>query len=53
MEWIPNGSLRNETKALKQYAPDLARESYYVRLSKYHWIPLPPLVLRAMSRLSA
>jgi fatty-acid desaturase len=38
--WILNGSLRNETKALKQYAPDLARESYYVWLSKYHWLPL-------------
>lgn len=40
MGWILNGSLRNETIALKQYAPDLTRESYYVWLSKYHWIPL-------------
>jgi len=40
MGWILNGSLRNETKTLKQYAPDLARDSYYVWLNKYHWIPL-------------
>ena len=40
MGWILNGPLRNETKELKQFTPDLARESYYVWLSKYHWIPL-------------
>jgi len=40
MGWILNGSLRNETKALKLYTPDLARDRYYVWLSKYHWIPL-------------
>ena len=40
MGWILNGSLRNETETLKQYAPDLARDSYYVWLNKYHWIPL-------------
>jgi stearoyl-CoA desaturase (delta-9 desaturase) len=40
MGWIVSGSLRNETKALKLYTPDLARDRYYVWLSKYHWIPL-------------
>ena len=40
MGWIMNGSLRNQTATLKQYAPDLAREPYYVWLNKYHWIPL-------------
>ncbi len=40
MGWILNGSLRNESKTLKQYAPDLARERYYVWLNKYHWVPL-------------
>jgi fatty-acid desaturase len=40
MGWILNGSLRNETKALKQYTPDLARDRYYVWLNKYHWVPL-------------
>jgi fatty-acid desaturase len=40
MGWILNGSLRNETKELKQYTPDLARKPYYVWLNKYHWIPL-------------
>jgi stearoyl-CoA desaturase (delta-9 desaturase) len=40
MGWILNGTQRNETKALKQYTPDLARDRYYVWLNKYHWIPL-------------
>jgi stearoyl-CoA desaturase (delta-9 desaturase) len=40
MGWIMNGSLRNQTATLKQYAPDLVRESYYVWLNRYHWIPL-------------
>jgi sn-2 palmitoyl-lipid 9-desaturase len=40
MGWIMNGSLRNETEALKQYAPDLFRERFFVWLDKYHWIPL-------------
>jgi stearoyl-CoA desaturase (delta-9 desaturase) len=40
MGWILNGSLRNEAEMLKQYAPDLTRDGYYVWLNKYHWIPL-------------
>jgi stearoyl-CoA desaturase (delta-9 desaturase) len=40
MGWILNGTLRNEAKVLKSYTPDLARDSYYVWLNKYHWIPL-------------
>jgi fatty-acid desaturase len=40
MGWIMNGSLRNQTATLKQYAPDLTRDGYYVWLSKYHGIPL-------------
>ena len=40
MGWILNGSLRNETEALRQYAPDLARDRYYLWLNKYHWLPL-------------
>lgn len=40
MGWILNGSLRNEAEALRQYAPDLARDRYYLWLNKYHWIPL-------------
>jgi fatty-acid desaturase len=45
MGWILNGSLRNETKALKRYAPDLAWERYYLWLNKYHWLPLTVLGL--------
>jgi fatty-acid desaturase len=40
MGWIMNGTLRNETEALKKYAPDLNREAYYRWLNKYHWLPL-------------
>jgi len=40
MGWILNGALRNKSEALRLYTPDLARDRYYVWLSKYHWIPL-------------
>jgi fatty-acid desaturase len=40
MGWILNGTLRNESAVLKQYAPDLARDRYYLWLNKYHWLPL-------------
>jgi fatty-acid desaturase len=40
MGWIVNGSLHNQSNALKRYTPDLARNSYYVLLNKYHWVPL-------------
>jgi fatty-acid desaturase len=40
MGWLLNGSLRNETNVLRRYAPDLARDKYYVWLNKYHWVPL-------------
>jgi stearoyl-CoA desaturase (delta-9 desaturase) len=40
MGWILNGSLRNETGALRRYAPDLTRERYYRWLNRYHWVPL-------------
>lgn len=40
MGWIMNGSLRNESEALKKYAPDLYRSSYYRWLDRFHWLPL-------------
>jgi fatty-acid desaturase len=40
MGWIMYGSVRNETEALKKYAPDLTREPFYLWLNKYHWVPL-------------
>ncbi len=41
MGWIMSGqSLHAETAVLTRYAPDLGRDSFYVWLSKYHWIPL-------------
>ncbi|MGA9245762.1 MAG: fatty acid desaturase [Silvibacterium sp.] len=39
MGWILQGTLRNRTTLLNRYAPDLARNSFYVWLSRYHWVP--------------
>ncbi|MEO6965378.1 MAG: fatty acid desaturase, partial [Acidobacteriaceae bacterium] len=39
--WILKGkALHTETSLLARYAPDLAKNRFYVLLSKYHWIPL-------------
>ncbi len=39
--WILSGeSLHAQTVMLARYAPDLAKDRFYVWLSKYHWIPL-------------
>ena len=40
MGWILQGTLRNGNTLLKRYAPDLARDSFYVWLSRYHWVPV-------------
>ncbi len=39
MGWLLLGTLRNRNVLLKRYAPDLARDRFYVWLSKYHWVP--------------
>jgi fatty-acid desaturase len=39
--WILSGeSLHAQTVMLARYAPDLAKDRFYVWLSKYHWISL-------------
>jgi stearoyl-CoA desaturase (delta-9 desaturase) len=39
--WILKGkALHTETAMLARYAPDLAKNRFYVVLSKYHWVPL-------------
>lgn len=39
--WILSGvSMHAETATLARYAPDLARDKFYVWLSKYHWVPM-------------
>ena len=39
--WILKGkALHTETAMLARYAPDLAKDRFYVLLSKYHWVPL-------------
>jgi stearoyl-CoA desaturase (delta-9 desaturase) len=39
--WILFGEARhNDTRVMSRYAPDLAREPFYVWLNNYHWLPL-------------
>jgi fatty-acid desaturase len=39
--WILSGvSMHSETAVLARYAPDLAKDKFYVWLSKYHWVPM-------------
>ena len=39
--WLLWGNaLHAQTEVLNRYSPDLARDRFYVWLSKYHWIPL-------------
>ena len=42
--WILHGeSLHQETAKQSRYAPDLARNRFYVLLSNYHWVPMATL----------
>ncbi|HVP00394.1 MAG TPA: fatty acid desaturase [Bryobacteraceae bacterium] len=41
MGWILWGETNhNNTKAMAKYAPDLAKDKFYVWLNNYHWIPM-------------
>ena len=45
--WLLTGeSMHNNTRALSKYAPDLAKDRFYVWLNNYHWAPT--LVLAAL-----
>jgi stearoyl-CoA desaturase (delta-9 desaturase) len=38
--WIVYGNANhNNTQAMAKYAPDLAKDPYYVWLNNYHWVP--------------
>jgi stearoyl-CoA desaturase (Delta-9 desaturase) len=42
--WILMGETKhNNTKLLAKYAPDLAKDRFYVWLNDYHWIPIVAL----------
>jgi fatty-acid desaturase len=46
MGWLLFGqALHNETKTLSKYAPDLAKDPFYLWLSKWHWLPSVILAL--------
>ena len=39
--WLLTGEAKhNNTKLMGKYAPDLARDPFYVWLNDYHWVPL-------------
>ncbi len=41
MGWIIFGDRKhNDTKLMSRYAPDLARDTFYVWLNNYHYVPL-------------
>ena len=45
--WLLVGeSKHNNTNLMAKYAPDLARDPFYVVLNKYHWVPV--LILAAV-----
>jgi stearoyl-CoA desaturase (delta-9 desaturase) len=38
--WLLTGErMHNNTRALSKYAPDLAKDRFYVWLNNYHWLP--------------
>jgi fatty-acid desaturase len=42
--WILLGETNhNNTRVLSKYAPDLAKDKFYVWLNNYHWVPLTVL----------
>ena len=39
--WLLTGeSKHNNTKLMAKYAPDLAKDPFYVTLNTYHWVPI-------------
>ncbi len=39
--WMLYGATRhNNTPMMAKYAPDLAKDPFYVRLNNYHWVPI-------------
>ena len=41
MEWLLRGETKhNNTGLMAKYAPDLAKDPYYVWLNNYHWVPI-------------
>ncbi len=38
--WLMTGeTMHNNTRAMAKYAPDLAKDRFYVWLNNYHWLP--------------
>jgi fatty-acid desaturase len=41
MGWLLWGeTMHNNTRAMSKYAPDLAKDRFYVWLNNYHWVPM-------------
>ncbi len=44
--WLLFGeSLHNNTRKMSKYAPDLAKDRFYVWLNNYHWVPMVALAI--------
>jgi len=44
--WILLGETKhNNTRAMSKYAPDLAKDRFYVWLNNYHWVPMVGLTV--------
>jgi fatty-acid desaturase len=44
--WVVHGGgAAAETALLQRYAPDLAKDPFYAKLDRYHWVPLTTLAL--------
>ena len=44
--WLIWGeTMHNNTRACAKYAPDLARQPYYIWLNNYHWVPAVVMAL--------
>ncbi len=48
--WIILGEAKhNDTRLMSRYAPDLAKDPFYVRLNNYHWVPMVVLGLALLA----
>src|SRR5262249_33925461 len=42
--WILTGqAMHHDTKTLKRYVPDLAKDDFHLFITKFHWVPLTSL----------
>jgi fatty-acid desaturase len=46
MGWLLSGeTMHNNTRVMSKYAPDLAKDRFYIWLNNYHWVPMAVLAV--------